>query len=174
MENEALVGLRRPTARECERITQHIRTEYSSKIRFRGRVGSALCIAGLIFMCSTTADCLTGIFLGIVCFVAAFFSVYGKNRLKRIIKNFEAGNFRVLDAVVLEITANPSTPGVSNVRCGDRNGHQIPGLFRARQEDLAVGANILYVCGTFEGEKRPMERVFTPYMLTDEGIKKHW
>jgi hypothetical protein len=171
MENEAIMGLRRPTARECERVTQHIQTEYASKIRFRGRIASALCVAGLVFMGGAG---LAGIFVGIVCFVAAFFSVYGKNQLKRIIKNFETGNFYVLDAVVLEITANPDNPGISNVRCGDRNGNQIPGLFRARQEGLAVGANILYVRGIFEGEKHPLERVFTPYMLTDEGIKKHW
>jgi hypothetical protein len=171
MENKEFAGLRRPTAYECERITKHIQAEYGSYLRFRVIFALILGVLGLLLMIGGGT---AGLITGILCLISAGYAVYGRKRLNNIIKTYETGNFSVLDAKVDGIIANPDQPGAYSIKCSDKTGNQIPGLFKARKEDLSVGQDIIYVKCVVDGEKNPLERVFTPYMLTDEGIKKHW
>jgi hypothetical protein len=168
-----VAGLRSPSEYEQRKISAYIQAEFSQKIRFRKGFSVAFLVLGLILLCGIQESRFAGALLGIGCLAAAVCTLLGIPRLRRIIHTFAEGDFQVLDCVVLDIQPNPNEPGASNVQCGVPGSKPIPGLFRARKEELKTGMQILYITAEIRGDKKPMERVFTPFMLTEEGIQKH-
>lgn len=166
---EELCGFRVPSEGELAAVVRYAAAYFQSRIRTSKMIAAFLTSIGFILLLGSRGN-LPAILFGVVLFAASFACVAEKNRLKEKVHVFEAGNFRVLDGTVCEITVNYDTPGVSNVKFLSCSGQKFNRWCGVRQEALAAGTPLLLVYVDKTAIRGGITWAFTPFMLTKEGI----
>ncbi|MBR2583733.1 MAG: hypothetical protein IKD61_10100 [Oscillospiraceae bacterium] len=88
-------------------------------------------------------------------------------------KSFHAGEFTVLHGSVGEIRLNTEKFGVMSARFRCPDGTLLKEYYALRQEGLEVGTSMLLVHYETKGPgRKSFTRAFTPFMLSEEGLKK--
>ena len=105
-----------------------------------------------------------------------YIGVWNTSDKKKYLNNiqvFQNGQFQILEGNVAEIFANMEYPGCCNVRFQSAKGETLKMLCTVRQEELQVGTPLLLAYADENVVKGGISRAFTPYMMTEEGLR-HW
>lgn len=175
-----LPELRAPTPKEKELISKHIKTYYKSNKKYGKILNIIYLIFGIVFILNgllnqgSSNDIMFSLVLVVIFILGEILIKRSINNQDKKIHIFDTSDFQVADGTATDITTNAEYPGVDNVRFCDKHGEIYPSIYRVRQEELETGTPLLFLY--INKEKSPtgreFTRVFTPYMLTDEGIEK--
>ena len=129
---------------------------------------------GFVFLVITPGAGYIMILLALISYILVFKLIYDSKTMRVILQGFQDVRFRVLDGTVSAIQLNPTTPGAWNVRFTSLYGQTCDRWFLAREEGLEMGSPLLLVTVDWDAVKKDITRVFTPFMMTEEGSRKHW
>lgn len=115
------------------------------------------CVIGIFCVSACSVRGFLSLVIGLIAFILAFGTFRTKKKYLNNIQVFQNGQFQVLEGNVTEIFANMEYPGCCNVR----------------QEELQVGTPLLLAYADENVVKGGISRAFTPYMMTEEGLR-HW
>lgn len=96
-----------------------------------------------------------------------------EGNLQTKIQAFKNGEFRVLNGTATEISANMEYPGCCNVRFRSEQGELMKLMCTVRVEGLQEGTPLLLAYADDTVVKGGISRTFTPYMLTEDGLKHY-
>ena len=178
---EELDGIRVPTQEEIARIGRYMRCYYQDNDRLTRILMPAFLVLGLLLVCGVllgvakaTSQRLAFLLLGLILLGVGISGMVHLRTLEARIRPFEQGAFHVVNGSVGEISPNLRYPGIQNVRFVSAGGIALDGYYEARQEELQLGTPLLLVfIKKDEWRFGDFQWVFTPFMLTEEGIKKH-
>lgn len=170
---EKLTGFRRPDEHEKEWIGRYFEKIFQGNIKVYKGISSILCVVGIFSMSAYSVGGIVALVIGIAAFALAFVTIWKKKGYQENIRAFKNGQFQVLEGNVAEIFANMEYPGCCNVRFQSARGETLKMLCTVRQEELQIGTPLLLVYADESVIKGGISRTFTPYMLTEEGMK-HW
>lgn len=171
MKINEISGLRRPTIQEHKKIAKYFDGFYAARIRTCSRLSVVLCVLGVIFFSSFSTLGIPAIVIGALGFIWAFKLIRDKKAFQNWNHIFEEGQFFVLEGAVKEIGTNIDRTGADNVKFISVHGQVLDEWYVARQEYLHVGAPLLLVYVDENMIKGGYSHVFTPYMLTEGGMK---
>lgn len=176
MKIEQMSGFRIPTKEETTDVSRHMHAYYRSLKRKTIASGIVLTVMGVLLLIGgISAHNMLGFGLGITAAAGAVCAFYYSLTVMSELLVFEKGEFYVMDGNVSRIEVCPDTPGMSSVEFTSVFGQTADGVFEARQEGLEMGTPILlvYVPKEKVSGLKAFTWVFTPFMLTEEGAKKH-
>lgn len=166
---------RSPTAYEVEQIAKCAKKRDASVGRTCKAVSVVLVLVGVLMMGAIVADISThALFtaiVGLLSFLLAYLLMQSKRIYTEEAEAFASGRFLVVDGIVAKMETNPDTPGCCNIWFVSNDKSVNEGWFRVRQEDVAIATAVKLVVG---GKKHRVRRVFSDFMLTEEGIELHW
>lgn len=168
---EALTGWRNPTYKEQNDVGKYLENYYAANIRVANGIIIILAILEILFRLGLKNGRIFLDIVGIVFLGIAFKVLLDKNNEKRKISVFKNGNFKVLDGQVCEFKSHSESPGVYHANVISADGEKIDTSFLLRGEGLKIGSPVLVVYADPQTIKGGLIRAFTPYMLTNEGIK---
>lgn len=166
--------MRSPTPEEHSILTRIFHHHFSSTGRTASRISTVLCVVGIFLTGSYNSNGLFAVFLGLLCFVFSFVLLYEKKKTKMIADRIEVGNFLVTEGSVYEYHNDWRTAHSYSVRFLSNHGQHLNKWYAARCEEVTNGTPLLLVYVSNSPIKRINAWVFTPFMLTNEGIKMHW
>lgn len=170
---EELSGFRKPNEQERKSISCYFQNVFQGTIRTCKNVSTILCVIGVLAMGSYGINGVVGIGIGLLAFAAAFAAIWTKKKYEGNIQILKNGQFQVLEGKVIEMSTNTEYPGVANVRFQSVQGEVMEMLCTVRMENLQIGTPLLLAYVDKSTIKGGISRAFTPYMLTEEGMK-HW
>ena len=170
---EELTGFRRPDTHEKEWIGRYFEKIFQGNIKVYKGLSSILCVAGIFSMSAYSVGGIVALAIGIAAFALAFGTIWKKKGYQENIRALKNGQFQVLEGNVAEIFENMEYPGCCNVRFQSSRGETLKMLCTVRQEELQIGTPLLLAYADESVIKGGISRAFTPYMLTEEGMK-HW
>lgn len=171
----AMKEKRPPTKQEISDVSRHMRAHYRMlDMIYKGSTIFMLLMGAVIFTGGVIekkhAMWITGLILLAVSILIT--RMIPKSRKECAV--FENGRFYVIDGTITSRRVS-DMPGSSDVEFTSRDGQTFDGRFEVRKEGLYIGcpAILVYVpkqelCGISD-----FTWVFTPFMLTEEGAKKH-
>jgi len=167
-----LDGIRRPTPDEVYKITRYYEHLYGKNIRRNKTLSTVFIVLGLFCMCGYTVSGVVSIVVGVIFFAIAFGFIKGKNEAKAKLNVFRSGDFTVIPGSVCEIkTDTTGMLGVSVVRFISHGGKKPDAQFEVRRTQLQVGTPLLLIHVDEDKIRHGLTRVFTPFMLTEEGLE---
>lgn len=170
---EELTGFRNPNEYEKAFIGQYFEKIFRQKIKVCKGLSTILCVIGIFCMSAYSVSGFLALVIGIIAFALAFETIWTKNGYQKKIQAVKNGQFQVIEGNVTEIFAEMEYPGCCNVRFQSSRGETLKMLCTVRQEGLQIGTPLLLAYVDECVVKGGMSRTFTPYMLTEEGMK-HW
>lgn len=176
---EKLSDLKRPSGMEKKAVSACMKHALGKNMRMCAVIGTVAGITGLLLLVGSagagTIEAKTSnLVIACILFLASFFAWKTHAKDKKEIAVFERGMFRVSHGWVTDIDVNTDLPGERNVRFVSVAGETAPGLYRVRYEELEDGtpAILAYMSEEVFPGMGAYTRVFTPYMLSDEGAGK--
>ncbi len=173
--NEA-TGFRSPTQSEINGVSKHMKAYYQANSKISEIAGIILATLGLLLINgSGDGNSFLTLILGGGSLAGAVMALYNTFTNKQKAVRFEKGEFYVLEGTVTNIQMAPEMPGVSSVEFTSNWGQTLDGRFEVRHEELQIGTPLLLVYipkkeGKITGD---FQWAFTPFMLTEEGIRRH-
>lgn len=167
-------GFRYPTSGEMNQISQWFEVYYNALIKLAKTLRRIFCVVGLFFCGSlgfNSEVSITSIVVAIVCFVIVLYCIKAKNNYTNIISEFKSGRFVVMEGIISKMETNPEYMNCVNVRITSVNSSCSEEWYRVRKEFVSIGSSIILVCSNSNNIKKTIKMAFTPFMLTDEGIK---
>ena len=174
-ESNKMKGFRPPSEEEIRCISRHMQAYYCENGRQTKVIGMVLAVTGMLLMAGgLSSRSLPAIVTGVVFFAVAASAFLSAEKNEKGAARFGGGAFRVLDGSVSRIQMCPELPGISSVEFTSDAGQVYEGWFEVRNEDLKIGTPLLlvYIPGK-EMMGGKFLWAFTPFMLTEEGAKKH-
>ena len=174
-----LSGFRFPTEEEIRAVSSYMKSYFGSAMRISRTMGIVLAFLAIFmllgfFQRKTAAGKLGAAVFCIVCAAGAFYAWRTNALTAKSLRVFEEGLFQAIDGSVAGIESVSDNPGFRNVYFMSSRGERADGIFRVRAEKLEEGTPLLlvYVSETEYPQSGDFVRVFTPFMLTEEGIGK--
>ncbi len=165
-----LDGMREPTEEEIEKIVRYYEHLYSKKMRSANWIGLACVVLCVICLISYKDGDVATLVIAALFVLLAAFMLLGKGGVMPLLRALNAGRFQVCPGTVGKITPNKETPGVKNVTFRTIGGKEAEGVYRARAEQLRTGSPLLLVYAERRAAHHEINRVFTPFMLTEKGL----
>lgn len=172
--NNAFTEFRSPNSYELKQISKYFEIYYMAHIKIVKALSRIFCVLGLIFLGAigfNTERSMISIILGILCFIIVFLCIKTKNNYVNIISEFNNGKYVVMDGIITKMERNPDNMKCVNVWFTSNNGSYNDGWYKIREEFASVGSDIILVYLNSGSSRKPIKMAFTPFMLTDEGIK---
>ncbi len=176
MPSNGSAGFRHPTEYEIQRVSACIELSNNKSIRRNKRLKIFFMAMG-IFMVTTsgTQDYpLVIISIGIVCLLLGLLCVFNRKTLIMENNAVKKGNFYVRDGYISKLEANATTTGCLNAVFTSVEGTFTDRYYRVRTEQVTEGTPAILVHIYYDPAKAAHKYLFTPFMLTDEGIRLHW
>ena len=173
---DEMTGFRRPSEEERAGVSRHMRYYYNTTTKQTRIIGIILAVLGALLIIGGIAGRnVIGAVLGAAAIAGAVMAFRTLSAYRKETDRFERGDFRVLDGKVSKRELCPDIPGVSSVEFTSLTGQVADGMFEVRQEGLEIGTPLLlvYVSGEERKEGGKFTWAFTPFMLTEEGARKH-
>ncbi|MCD7884793.1 MAG: hypothetical protein LUI87_13980 [Lachnospiraceae bacterium] len=165
-------GIRRPTPDETYKITRYYEHLYGRNGRTNRILGKVFIVLGFVFICGYMVSGAASIVFGVIFFAIAFGFIKGKNEAKADLNVFRSGDFIVIPGSVCEIkTDTTGMLGVSVVRFISHGGKKLDAQFEVRRTQLQMGTPLLLIHVDEDKIRHGLTRVFTPFMLTEEGLE---
>ncbi len=165
---------RMPTDEEKKRISNAIKAHNRKAIKGNNFMASVFGVfAGFGILSIDFSDIKNSFFslimaiVGILCVV--MFVGFAKTS-KAESQIYEKGAFKVIDGYVSEKA--PNTEKVGYVNVWFKSNSYSNGWYQVRVEDVEVGTRLILAKPDIQIGKKLVCHVYTPFMLTDEGIKK--
>ena len=176
--NTAFRTLRRPNSYELERLKVFYQRYNNSRMRLCNILSSILSVLGVIFLASFGSipdnTYLFFVVCALLCFAGVFYCVKSKKDIKRENNVYLSGQFAVVDGRVYDLDEKNIMPGYSNIRFITNDGKLLNGWFRVRKESLDKSTPLIFVLDCSNGIKYYSPCVFTPFMLSYEGIRLNY
>ncbi|MCD7744961.1 MAG: hypothetical protein LUI13_06745 [Lachnospiraceae bacterium] len=167
-----LDGVRKPTQDEIYKITRYYEHLYRNGERSLRPLIVVFAALGLICICGYTVSGTASVVIGIIFLAIAVGLIKGQMDGNPELNVFRSGDFIVIPGSVCEIkTDTTGMLGVSVVKFMSHGGKKLNGEFEARRTELQVGTPLLLIHVDEDKIKHGLTRVFTPFMLTEEGLK---
>lgn len=172
---EQLHGLRAPTEDERDRLTLAFQYHYKTISRTCNCFGAIFAVLGLLCISGYKSHGWFALIAGLL-FLGPFYGlILSKSREKRVLERISAGTFQVLDGVVQEYRNDIQTPYSCSVRFSSQYpGETLEKCLSVRYEGVMDGTPLLLVYVHDSPIRKVDTWLFTPFMLSDEGIQKHW
>lgn len=171
---EQLRGLRAPSGEEHERLTLSFQYQYKTLSRTCNRFSSGFAVLGALLMGSYSSGGVFAVLFGLLCFCIVFALILSKKKEKMILERISAGTFQVLEGTVQEYRNDIRTPYSYSVRFLSQYDQLLEEWHHIRYEGVADDSPLLLVYVRNSPIRRVNTWLFTPYMLSDEGLQKHW
>ena len=168
---EEMSGFRAPSEYERKAVSHYFQKWFQKRIKFCKRCSSVLCAIGVLNVAFYESAGILAIILALIAFGMAFICIWTKKENQEKIQVFAQGHFQILDGMVSEISVNPDSPGFSNVRFQSKYGEVLSIWCAVRQEELQIGTPLILAYVDDKTVKGGIFRAFSPYMLTEEGLK---
>lgn len=166
-----LKGFREPTEKEGNAIEEFFTAYFQRAIKTCRRLSSITSALGIIFMALYATTGILSIIVGLLLFVATFWTIWKKKGFQENIGVFKRKNYRVLDGSVYERSVH-ETPGTELVKFVSQYGEKLKETHIVNSRDLEIGTRLLLVYVGPDQMKGGFSYAFTPYMLTEEGMRK--
>lgn len=170
--------VRKPTLEEISRISKYVQKYNLSQIKISKALSTVFTVVGLFLTGSIGFNAgeptIVALILGLLCFALVFIFIRSKNKCVNENIGFLSGEFFVIDGIVSKIQTNADNPGCVNVYFLSNDKEINNGWYRARQENIEIGSDLLLVIPNSKRTERFSKHVFSNFMLTDDGIKLHW
>ena len=170
---EELNGFRKPNEQEKDFIGRYFEKifQYNKKVS----VGLAiiLWVAGGFALVSIIVRGISAAVISVGFLIAAFLTTKHMKDNEKKIQAFKNGEFRVLEGTATGISANMDYPGCCNVRFRSRQGELMKSMCTVRVKGLQEGTPLLLAYADDTVVKGGISRAFTPYMLTEDGLKHY-
>ncbi|MCD7893378.1 MAG: hypothetical protein LUG60_06710 [Erysipelotrichaceae bacterium] len=167
-----LDGIRRPTLDEINKITRYYEHLYQTNDRTHKTLIVVFSVLGIVSMFAYTTSGLGAIVVGIIFLTIAFQLIRGVFEAEAHLNVFRSGDFIVIPGSVYKImTDTTDLPGVSDVWFMSLGGKKLNLEFQVRRTDLQIGTPLLLIHVDEDKIKHGLTRVFTPFMLSEEGLK---
>lgn len=167
---------RAPTDYEIKKISYALSISNKKHIKRNNLIATIFAVlsgfAILSIDFSKIGDSLFSLFLLIVSLACTFMFVSLKKTSQKEIMIFEDGSFKVLDGYISKTSPNLETNGCVNVWF--ESDTYSNGWYKVRIENVEIGTKAILVKPDVQLTKRLQCYVFTPFMLSDEGVKLHW
>lgn len=168
-------GKRPPTKQEISDVSRHMRAHYRMlDMIYKGSTIFLFLVGGVVFTGGMVEKEPAMWIPGIALFAVSIYIAGMVPKSRKECAVFENGRFYVIDGTITSRRVS-DMPGSSDVEFTSRDGQTFNGRFEVRKEGLYIGcpAILVYVpkqelCGIGD-----FTWVFTPFMLTEEGAKKH-
>ena len=176
MPNNESAGFRYPTEYEIQQISACIELSNSKSIRRNKRLYIFFMVMGvsMITTSGTQDSPLVIVAIGFVFLALAMLCICNKKTMTMETDAVKKGSFCVRDGYISKLGANRTTTGCLNAVFISVDGTFKDGEYRVRCEQVAEGTCAILVHVYFNPQKPPHRYLFTPFMLTDEGIRLHW
>ncbi len=165
-----LDGMRPPTEEERESIVQYYERLYGDQNLNTKRFGAVAVVLGILCLFGYVSGSSLMLIVAIAFFGLAAFMIGGKKVIKPFLAFLRTGDFTVTEGTVCGISATAETPGVKNVRFRSAEGRETQKMYPARQEGLSIGTPLILVYADKEKAGYELNRVFTPFMLSEKGL----
>lgn len=165
-----MLGKRCPTRDELSKIIRYMEYYYIARKKTCKIFCAVMCLLGVVMLSSYNRGEIFTIIVGGLCFFGAFMAFKYINQITEELNVIRNGDFQVVEGFVGKIGTDSTTPGVSNVVFISKEQQQWDGWFSARHENLCLGLPLLMMYVEPNKIKGGICRVFTPYMLTEEGM----
>ena len=173
---DRITGFRSPTQSEINSVSKYMKAYYRTNSKISGIAGIILATLGLLLVNgSRGGNSFLPLILGGCSLAGAFMALYNTFTNRKEAARFAKGEFHVLDGKVTDIQMTPEIPGVNIVKFTSNRGQTLDGWFEVRREGLRIGTPLLLVYIPKEEERKTgdFQWAFTPFMLTEEGIRRH-
>lgn len=172
-----LSGFRRPDKTEIMKVATWYTVLANRRIQFIGRVCTILITVGIILILSSlgyiedglTGSVVMGLSVSIVIIVGSLIALIYRRNIKKAIPILYSGKFLVLDGMVLD-TMGANRLDCTSVKFISRYDNSICKGLHVRFEEVKKGTPLLMVLFESKDTKEELHCVFTPFMLSDEGI----
>ncbi|MCD7883654.1 MAG: hypothetical protein LUI87_08125 [Lachnospiraceae bacterium] len=167
-----LDGVRKPTQDEIYKITRYYEHLYRNGERTLRPLIVVFVALGLICIYGYTVSGTASVVIGIIFLAIAVGLIKGQMDGPSELNVFRSGDFIVIPGSVYEIiTDSTGMLGVDDVKFMSRSGIKLDVEFRVRLTQLKVGTPLLLIHVDEDKIKHGLTRVFTPFMLSEEGLK---
>ena len=153
-----------------------MRARYSFLDTVFKAVGAAMVLIGMTVLTGGIIErTAVGVLVGLAFAAAGAITIGQVPKNRKQLSLFEEGRFHVIDGSITDRRVSDS-PGCSSTEFTSVSGQTYGGLFDVRKEGLYIGcpAILVYIPRQEFGGTGNFNRVFTPFMLTEEGAKKHF
>lgn len=170
---EELNGFREPNEQEKDFIGRYFEKIFRYNKKVSVGLAVILWVAGGFALVSVMVRGIPAAIISMGFFIAAFFTIKHMRDNEKKIQAFKNGEFRVLNGTATEISANMEYPGCCNVRFRSEQGELMKLMCTVRVEGLQEGTPLLLAYADDTVVKGGISRTFTPYMLTEDGLKHY-
>lgn len=170
---EELNGFREPNEQEKDFIGRYFEKIFRYNKKVSVGLAVILWVAGGFALVSVMVRGIPAAIISMGFFIAAFFTTKHMRDNEKMIQAFKNGEFRVLNGTATEISANMEYPGCCNVRFRSEQGELMKLMCTVRVEGLQEGTPLLLAYADDTVVKGGISRTFTPYMLTEDGLKHY-
>lgn len=170
---EELNGFRKPNEQEKDFIGRYFEKIFQYDKKVSMGLAVILWVAGGFALVSIMVCGITAAIISMGFFIAAFLATKHMRDNEKKIQAFKNGEFRVLDGTATEISTNMEYPGCCNVRFCSKHGELLKLMCTVRVEGLQEGTPLLLAYADDTVVKGGIFRAFTPYMLTEDGLKHY-
>lgn len=166
-----LKGFREPTEKEGNAIGEFFTAYFQRAIKICRRLSSITSVLGIVFMASYASMGILAIIIGLLLFGVTFWTIWQKKSYQEKISVFQRKNYGVLDGSVCERAVH-ETPGTELVKFVSQYGEKLDKTYIVNSRGLENGTRLLLVYVGPDQMKGGFSYAFTPYMLTEAGIRK--
>lgn len=170
-----LSKFRKPTQYEVEQIAKSFGNYYSFNVKMGKYSSTIFAVIGAIMLMNVGNGNLGTRIISCVCSGICFLLMYkmikSKNDTVEELKEYQQGQFWVLEGYAERVERSSDMPGCFNVWfVSDDNTYHSP-CHSVRMENMQKGSKLLLVQPNSAGIKTGFAYVFSEFMLTDEGVK---
>lgn len=166
-----LTGFRKPIENEKDKICRYFENIYRSKKRLFQIFNIIFVVMAIFTLDLRHTNGSFAVFTGLISIAGILGMIWTKRSYRKNIQPFLIGDFHLLEGKVSEISTNMEYPGAVNVRFQSAEGETWNMVGTVRKEGVQIDSPLLLVYAENAAVKEGISRVFTPYMLTDEGMK---
>ena len=176
-----LTGLRRPSINEIKVVSEYMRAYCTKSQSTVEKFGLILLICGLVLIIPGTIKIFQGeamatflVLLGVLAIIGFISTEYGVQNTEKEIEVFCRGKFRVVEGLVSKIKDHSTTPlGTVDIEFTSMYGQVLNRSFNVKKNKVEINTHLLLVYIDKEDNTiiKKFSQVFTPYMLSEDGIK---
>lgn len=165
-----VIGMRVPSDEEKDSIIKYMNAYYNMRQKTCKKCSVIFLVIGVILAFAGSIAGIFALILGIISIFGSFAAIRSRKHFVEDNKVFLDGDFLVLDGYVKRIEADTENPGQSSVLYESEN-QKYSGMFTVRHEGLEVGLPLLLVYVSPDKIAGGVRRAFTPFMLSEAGLK---
>ncbi len=167
-----LDGIRAPTPEEVRRITRYYEHLYRENDKSLRVLNTVFFVLGFICAWGYTVNGASSLVVAAIFLAMGFGMLRARRKSDADLEIFRRGDFIVIPGRVCGIWVETTgLLGVSDVEFISEGGRRLDARFHARRTQLQMGTPLLLMHVDEKTLKHGMTRVFTPFMLSEEGLK---